>query len=295
MQIGAFELQEPLPKLTNPHLFVSLGPWIDVGSVGTLTLGTLEKQFNALELGRLSKPGAFYDFTRYRPTIHWVEGNRRIDVPSSVLRYAQSVEDHDLVFLHALEPHNRGEDLVDSVIQVAKHLGVQRYFQLGSMYGPVPHTRPFKAAGSASKEPVQEYLERAGVHRSTYEGPTSIMVLATEQARELGIETVSMIIQLPSYTRLEEDYKGHETLLSLLAGLYGFKIGLDAIAQKRERQYQELDQAIRADPRVLAVVRHLERIYDSEGAAEADDGEDVSLPPEVERFLQDLEKGQGHS
>lgn len=47
MRLGIFELIESLPELRNPHIITILQPWIDVGSVGTLTLGTLEDQFNA--------------------------------------------------------------------------------------------------------------------------------------------------------------------------------------------------------------------------------------------------------
>ena len=54
MHVGAFELRDPLPNLRDPHLFAILQPWIDVGSVGTLVLGTLEKQFGAEELGRIA-------------------------------------------------------------------------------------------------------------------------------------------------------------------------------------------------------------------------------------------------
>ena len=43
MQIGAFELNEPLPELRDPHVFAMVRPWVDVGSVGTLTLNRLER------------------------------------------------------------------------------------------------------------------------------------------------------------------------------------------------------------------------------------------------------------
>ncbi len=38
MKIGAFEVQEPLPKLREPHVLAILRPWIDVNNVGTMTL-----------------------------------------------------------------------------------------------------------------------------------------------------------------------------------------------------------------------------------------------------------------
>ncbi len=76
MRIGAFELNEPIPELREPHVFATLRPWIDVNNVGTLTLNGLEAQFGAKELAKLARPGNFFDFTRYRPTLYCEEGVR---------------------------------------------------------------------------------------------------------------------------------------------------------------------------------------------------------------------------
>jgi len=57
MRIGAFELSEPLPELRQPHALAMLRPWIDVGSVGALTILALESYFGAKELGKLARPG----------------------------------------------------------------------------------------------------------------------------------------------------------------------------------------------------------------------------------------------
>ena len=74
MRIGAFELNEPVPELNDPHVFAMIRPWVDVGSVGTLTLNRLERYLGSTELGKLARPGNFFDFTRYRPTMKNVDG-----------------------------------------------------------------------------------------------------------------------------------------------------------------------------------------------------------------------------
>ena len=47
MRVGEFELNEPLPGLRNPHVIASLTPWIDAGSVGSLSLERLERFMGA--------------------------------------------------------------------------------------------------------------------------------------------------------------------------------------------------------------------------------------------------------
>ncbi|MCK4221718.1 MAG: PAC2 family protein, partial [Dehalococcoidia bacterium] len=149
MRIGAFELEEPLPELRAPHAFAVLQPWIDVGAVGSSALNTLEKQFGAQPLGSLTRPGSFFDFTRYRPTLQFVEGVRTLTLPNTVINCARRPEGHDLVFFHLLEPHTLGEVYVDSILQVLKRLGVKRYCLVGGMYDSVPHSKPLIVSGFA--------------------------------------------------------------------------------------------------------------------------------------------------
>ena len=109
MRIGAFEIKEPLPQLREPHALAILRPWVNVGRVGTTVLSRLERHFETKELGELSRPGAFFDFTRYRPKSRLVDGHREMIIPNSTISYAQKEEKPDLVFLNLREPHAFGK------------------------------------------------------------------------------------------------------------------------------------------------------------------------------------------
>ena len=295
MQVGAFELSEPLPELQRPLMIAMLKPWIDVGSVGTLALGYLEKQFGAVEVGQLQRPGQFYDFTRYRPMITWKDGSREYSLPNTNLLVAQRETEPDLVFLHSLEPHAMGEDFVDSVVSVIETLGVQRYCQVGSMYAPVPHTRPLIAGGASSEPEVQAELEAMGIRKSTYQGPTSIVAMVTQEAQKRSIGTLSLVLQLPSYSQLGEDYMGQYTLLRLLDQIYGFSLDLGQIKRRAERLYARLDDASRSESQVREMIKELEATYDSERSMPPEEGEKPKLSPEMEQFLSELEQGDSGS
>ena len=295
MQVGAFELTEPLPELQRPHMIAMLKPWIDVGSVGTLALGFLEKQFGAVEMGQLQRPSQFYDFTRYRPMISWKDGNREYSLPNTNLLVAKRETEPDLVFLHSLEPHSMGEDFVDSVVSVIETLGVQRYCQVGSMYAPVPHTRPLIAGGGSSEPEVQAELEALGIRRSTYQGPTSIVAMVTQEAQKRNIGTLNLVLQLPSYSQLGEDYMGQYTLLRLLDQIYGFSLDLGQIKRRAERLYARLDEATQSESQVRAMIQELEVAYDSEKGIPMEEGEKLTLSSEMEQFLSELEHGDSGS
>ena len=110
MRIGAFQIGEPLPELREPHALVMLHPWVDIGGVGSTVLELLEDYLGAMQLGKLSQPGDFFDFTRYRLVIHLVEGQREIEIPNSYINYAKYANGNDFLFFHIKETDNLSHD-----------------------------------------------------------------------------------------------------------------------------------------------------------------------------------------
>ncbi len=288
MRLGSFELIDPVPNLKAAHALAILRPWVDVGSAGTLTLSWLEAHFGAKELGRLTRPGNFFDFTRYRPIMYLKEGGREVVIPNSVVTYAKRETGDDFVFLHLLEPHMLGELYVNSVLLLLERLGVQRYCLLGSMYDMVPHTRPLLVTGGATDKHTLEVLERAEVRPSDYEGPTTIAYLISQQAPKVGIETMSLIVHLPQYTQLDEDYVGQARLLEVLCSLYNLPMN-DNDIQKAEQQRKDIDIAVDKNPQVKAALAQLEAHYDARMVTRKEE-EMPPLSPEIERFLKEMEK-----
>lgn len=293
-QIGPFEMVEPLPELREPRMLVALQPWIDVGSVATMALAFLGESLDAKPLGQLSRPGRYFDFTRYRPMLSREGGQRHVTVPNSRLHYARA-EEHDWIFLHTLEPHNNGDEFVEGLTELVIRLGVREYVLMGSMYAPVPHTRRPVASGGSSDEAMRARLIKAGVRESTYEGPTTIMAMLGTTAPLNGIETTSMIIQLPAYAQVERDYMGLQALLDLISNLYGFTLDSDAVREEADRQRQALDETAAEDARLQVWLRELEQAYDMEARLQPTveiegEAERTELSPELEKFLRDVEK-----
>ncbi len=303
MKVGAFEISEPVPDLRDPHALVMIRPWVDVGSVGTLTLARLERHFGAKDLAKLARPGTFFDFTRYRPTVRNVEGGRReTTFPNSHIRYAQPETGPALVFMHLLEPHAMAEDYVDSVIELLKHFHVSVYCRLGAMYDSVPHTRPIVVTGNTGAiQPragaASPLLQQSG---STYQGPTTIMNLVTDAVTEMGAATMNLMAHLPHYAQLEEDHAATARMLQVLSAFYDFPSRL-APSRRGERQYRELSGAVDRDPSIKSLVARLEAYYDAtyEQPGQADqpgqertgDQPPVELSSEIERFLKGLDQG----
>jgi hypothetical protein len=269
-------------------------PWVDVGSVGTLTLNRLERYMGSKELGRLDRPGTYFDFTRYRPNMRLVDGVRQVKIPNSTIRYATTETGPDYLFLHLLEPHSNGEDYTDSILEVVRYFGVKRYCRLGAMYDAVPHTRPLLVTGSLGSVEQKRPVPNFKLSQSTYQGPTTIMNLLSEGIERDQIETINFMVHLPQYVQLEEDYAGTSRMIEVLSSVYE-NIPLDLAPVRRgQRQYRELNATVDRNSELKTLIQQMEQYYDSQLTAEAEaaastEGESTTtLSPEIEAFLSEL-------
>ena len=276
--------------MRDPHVLAVLRPWIDVGNVGTLSLDRIERHLRAEELGRLEKPGRFYDFTRYRPRSYIDQGKRGYSIPSTIFRYAVREEPPDLVFAHLLEPHVYGEDYTDSVVEVLKLLGAKRYALIGAMYDMVPHTRRLLVSGASDQGGAEEENRIVGARPSDYEGPTSITYLISQQAEAMGMETRAYIVHLPQYFQVDEDFTGTARLMEVLCTLYGLPERLKE-QDRGHRQYESLRSIVDDSSEVSSLLLRLEERYDREHRQEESSN---PLPSTIEDFLKDLEQGFDH-
>ena len=285
MRVGAFEVGDEVPELHNPCAISILRPWIDVGNVGTLVLNKLEESLGARELGRLARPGSFFDFTRYRPHMG-TEGERRVvTVPNSIVRHGRG-EARDYIFLHLREPHAMGEDYVEAVVELLRHFGVTEYCRIGGFYDAVPHTRPLLVTGTLNASHVERAKGLVSSPMRAYQGPTSILTLVHDSLVEAEIQSASLMVHIPQYAQLDEDHLGASRLMEVLCALYGFP---DSLADngRGQQQYQSITQMVADNPEARRVILQLESEYDRlQSSPETE--ESVSLSPDVESFLQEM-------
>lgn len=261
MRIGCFQLRQPRPTLDEPLALASLHPWIDVNGVGSLVLKDLEGRLGATELAVLSKPGEFYDFTRYRPTIRIEDGIRDLTVPTTSVHYARREGKNDLLLLRLLEPHARAELYVDSILKLLATFGVKKYILLGSMHDMVPHTRPVLVSGYGMGKAAREDVRRAGALPIIHHGLSSIVNLVSKEASEAGIEVISLVVSLPQYVVLEEDHLGKLRLLEVLNMLYDIPVDREDFDKALE-QRRLIDQRVEDTSAIKMLLPELERAYD---------------------------------
>jgi hypothetical protein len=248
----------------------------------------LERHLRASEIGRLARPGLFYDFTRYRPRSLFNEGRREVSIPNTIIRCAEREEGPDLLMLHLMEPHLYGEDYTDSIVEILKFFGVKRYTLIGGMYDLVPHTRPLLVSGVAKGSNVVAENQLVKVQPSNYEGPTTITYLISQEAEKMGLETRIFVVHLPQYFQVDEDLTGTARLMEILCTLYQLPERL-VEAQRGREQYEKLQEMVDDTSGVAALLQRLEERYDRDQQRE--EPPPSPLSPDVEEFLKDLDEG----
>ena len=249
MRVGAFDVDQPVRELHDVVAIAILKPWVNVGNVGTIGLRKLSRHLETTTIGRLARPGEFFDFTRYRPEMRSVGGRRVISKPNAVVRHASDTPTgRDFLLLDLWEPHMLGEDYIESVVELLNHFGVREYCRIGGMYDSVPHTRPLPVTGSLTPEQTERAGSLVSQRGRGYQGPTSILSLVPEMLDDSKVTTTSLMVHMPHYVQLDDDHTGASRLLEVLCSMYGFPRSLSD-TRRGQQQYRENQSRRRGEPR----------------------------------------------
>jgi len=297
LKVGEFRIETPKRPLRNPHCLAFLSPWVNSGNVAQNVMNRILASLGARPIGALAEPGKFYDFTRYRPKLKDAGGKREFEVPNTFL-YAASFENRanpdssrDIVILDMLEPHNLGERFNQAVFDAIEHLQIERYALLGSMYSMAAHTRALPISGRSFNSDIPLELLTLGVRPPKYQGATSLVSMLTERlVKDLGIEALSLIVNLPIYGSGESnDHIGFLRLAKLVNCLYENCIQIETADKTRAAEFaKKLNRIVAGDSAIAEIVNQLETAYDKFNAPSDKRADAQALSPEIQNFLNSI-------
>jgi len=193
------------------------------------------------------------------------------------------------VLLLGIEPNLRWRSFTQMIVDLARELGVDMVISLGSLLADVPHTRPSPVTGGATDP---ELIERLGLQRSRYEGPTGIVGVLHDACAHANIRSVSLWAAVPHYVSLAPSPRAAAALLHRLGDILETVIDTDELDEASERYSEQVSEAVASDDETAAYVAELEQ-----RAEELDAEEDLpsgeTLAAELTRFLRDRERGNG--
>jgi proteasome assembly chaperone (PAC2) family protein len=249
------------PQLRSPTLVAAFAGWNDAAGAATAALEAVAMSLDAEPVAQVD-PEEFFDFQVSRPTIRLTEGQtREIDWPQNVL-YAARVPaaDRDLVLVSGIEPNLRWRGFAKAILDAAERLEVQLVVTLGALLADVPHTRPVPITGLASDP---ELVDRLGLSRSSYEGPTGIIGVIHDACRRRGVTSASVWAAVPHYVAAVPNPKAALALLRRLEGFTGLEVDATGLEDAVERYERQVDRAVAANPEIEELVQRLEEEQDT--------------------------------
>jgi proteasome assembly chaperone (PAC2) family protein len=278
------------PELTHPVLITAFRGWNDGGQGASLAGGYLAKTWSAARFAEI-EPEGFFDFSSTRPHVSLIDGEtRQIEWPDNAFYHAAIPGlERDAVLMLGIEPSLRWKTFAGLITGLAHDLGVEFVVTLGSLLADVPHTRPSPVTGGATDP---ELIERLGLQRSRYEGPTGIVGVLHDVCSRAALPAVSLWAAVPHYVSLAPSPRAALALCNRLADILDTKIETSELDEAAERYSEQVSEAVASDDETAAYVAELEQradvIADEEDLPSGD-----SLAAELTRFLREREKDDG--
>jgi hypothetical protein len=278
-------------------LVIAMDGWTDAGLGGTNAAEALREAFPAKRIG-IFDSDALYDYRDRRPQLPLDRGILGDPSwPELTIELLEPPAGPPLVLVTGAEPDLGWQGLGRDLVELAERIGAQRYVGLGSVPGPIPHTRPVQLICTASDP---ELAERIGRPHEQVIVPASCQVAMEALLRDAGLTTVGLWVRVPHYVAGAYP-EASRALLEQLSAYLGTPVDVApfdvAIAEHRAK----LDVAATSSEEVTEHVAQLERLYDAEleaerlsGALNGRSGPAMSeervpsadeLAAEIERFL----------
>lgn len=292
-------LDQPLDGIgDDPALVLALDGWTDAGEGGTAAADALRDAFPPLRIGAFPSD-ALYDYRDRRPTLSIADGDLGdAEWPELTVELLTPMSGPPLLLVCGPEPDLSWRTVAADLVELAAKVGAGRYVGLGSVPGPLPHTRPVHLLCTSTD---RELRERIGRPHEDIVVPASCQVAIEAEFARAGIETLGLWARIPHYVAGEYP-EAARVLLEQLSSHLGTPVDLsifdDDVAENRAR----LDVAAQGSEEVREHVEQLEQLYDAEREAErlATRTQSASTPAiteeqvpsaedlaaEIERFLQ---------
>jgi len=275
------------PELNDPVLVAAFRGWNDGGQGASLAAGYLAKAWDAQRFAEID-PEDFYDFQATRPMVTLEDGTtRKLEWPDNGFFHATIPDTgRDAVILIGTEPNLRWRTYSTLVLELAQDLGVDRVVTFGSLLADVPHTRPAPVTAAATDERLVEEL---GLEPSRYEGPTGIVGVLLDAARNAGIPSLSLWAAVPHYVSLAPSPRAALALVDRFGELMDMDVDTDDLETAAEEYAEQVSEAVSTDADTASYVEELERRVDMI-SAEDDLPSGDTLAAELTRFLRERDE-----
>ena len=287
---------EQTPELDHPIVVAAFAGWNDAGDAASTAVSYLKRRWGQGRIADID-PEPFYDFSALRPLIRLDRDRaRRLQWPENVLYRAGVDDGPDLILIEGVEPHLRWRAFSESVLAVAERYDIKMMVTLGALLAEVHHARPVSVVGTSTDEALSS---ESGFQPSTYEGPTGIVGVLQDAARQAGVPAASLWAAVPTYVPNATSPKAALALIERLVDLVGVPMAATDLQIASAEYERQVERLLEEDESASEYARMIEESLpeddeDEDELAEVDPEQSDVLIQQVEDFLRE-QGGRGTS
>ncbi|MCB1002768.1 MAG: PAC2 family protein [Acidimicrobiales bacterium] len=270
------------PRLRRPAMICAFEGWNDAGDAASSAARYLAERWELRPFADLD-PEEYFDFTTTRPRVRLDEGHQREVVWPANDLLAGSIPgaDRDVIVLSGTEPQLRWRTFCGHLTEVAQAFEAEIVVTLGALLAEVPHSRPVSVIGTAVDDAL---IDRLGLARSSYEGPTGIVGVLQDACARAGLPAASLWAAVPTYVPGAPSPKAALALVERTCELLDVALATTDLEIASASYERQIDELVDEDDETAGYVADLEARYDA-GEVEEELTDVSSLVEEVERFL----------
>jgi proteasome assembly chaperone (PAC2) family protein len=270
------------PALQGPVVIAAFEGWNDAGDAASTAARWLRDRWAPEVVAELDCED-FFDFTSARPTVRLDGDVRKIDWPVTQISAGDGAG-VDTVVVLGHEPQLRWRTFSEQLVDVCREVDASMVVTLGALLAEVPHTKPTQVMGTAVD---QATVDRLGLTRSRYEGPTGIVGVVQDAVHTAGIPTASLWAAVSAYVPGAPSPKAALALVQRAAELLTVPVDVTDLQVASAAYERQVSEVVVDDEEMTEYVARLEERWDDDQT----DPSPASLVEEVERFLRDQPPG----
>ena len=271
------------PALRGPVVITAFEGWNDAGDAASTAARWLRDRW-APEVVAEIDCEEFFDFTSTRPQVRLEGDVRTIDWPVTDVSVGDGAG-VDVVVLLGHEPQLRWRTFCEQVVGICREVDASMVISLGALLAEVPHTKPTQVMGTAVD---QATIDRLGLSRSRYEGPTGIVGVLTDAVHTAGFPSASLWAAVSAYVPGAPSPKAALALVQRAADLLTVPVDVTDLQIASAAYERQVSDVVVDDEEMTEYVARLEERWDDE---QDEPVSPASLVEEVERFLRDQPPG----
>lgn len=267
------------PEAKTIYMLAGWRQWADAGSISSSLPRYLIRRTDARQIGEID-PAGFYLFqipgTHHlvRPVVVFDEGfPESLEMRRNEIFYSGN-DETGVVFFLGDEPHLNVERYVDTFLDAADSLGVQRIVGFGGVYGELPYDKERSVSCIYSQPELREELETLAVNFSDYQGGASIGSYICKRAAERDVSFISFYAFVPTYDfsnvaqigntiRIENDFMAWLGVMRRVNHMLKTEFDLTDLEEKSDHLVEIVDakvEELEASTPDLSVRDYMERL-----------------------------------